>query len=731
MANHAFARAALARGLVLLAVGVLSTFTFASDAGASPLVDGRMYEVVSPVDKNGGDIVGDGQMTLAARDGDGVAYASRVGFGDTTGSGLAGMTQYVAFRAPDGWKTRAITPTPDQGTVQVFIFTTTSPWFSDDLRTALVFAYDLPRVSGDAPGVSNVYEENTLTGALLPLSVSQADPLSFIPFFSSAPWAASSDLGHVLLVSGDRMLPNAPVGTATVYEWVGGSLRIASVLPDGSIASNGADVQPRPYRNAVSADGSHVVFVSPDSGNSQLYVRINGTRTDWVSQPEATVDPGQPTDVALQWVSDDGRHILFTTSSRLLDTDTNDGPDVYRYDESSNPASNANLTLISNAGNVSGTFDGTAVVGASQDASRIYYQDQGNHLWLWDHGATKLVSNDVPRSFGFQQGTRLSATDADPGASRLTPDGDYLAFMTNATQNNDHVHGLTGQVTNHHLEMYLYHAQDNTLACISCPQGRDATADVSVVPAATLATATVSLPGARPRFLSSDGRRVFFSTSEALVPQDTNGVPDVYEYDTTTRRLALISTGQGSDGAWFADASESGSDVFFVTRQQLVRQDRDSLVDLYDARVGGGFPDGPAPRSQCIEDACQGPLLAAPGQYSIGSEDLSAFGSTTRASLFVRVAHAVRGSHGRLIVRASASGRLRLTGVGIQPGAYRLRAGRSYRIPLVLTSKARRWLRRRAGYRVTLTLSFRPEVGASAKVSAAVTFKSVSSRKGR
>jgi hypothetical protein len=114
------------------------------------------------------------------------------------------------------------------------------------------------------------------------------------------------------------------------------------------------------------------------------------------------------------------------------------------------------------------------------------------------------------------------------------------------------------------------------------------------------------------RYMSSDGRYVFFTTSQSLLPQDTNGLPDVYEYDVDTGELKLISSGTGESGSWFEDASANGSDVFFLTAQKLTGWDTDTLTDLYDARIGGGYPEPPALPVPCDGDACQGIPSAVP-----------------------------------------------------------------------------------------------------------------------
>ena len=77
----------------------------------------------------------------------------------------------------------------------------------------------------------------------------------------------------------------------------------------------------------------------------------------------------------------------------------------------------------------------------------------------------------------------------------------------------------------------------------------------------------------------------------------------------------LISSGRAEGGATFLDASDDGSDAFFLTDGSLVPSDP-APIDVYDARVGGGFP---SPRPiPCFGDACQ-PLPPEPEDPTPGT----------------------------------------------------------------------------------------------------------------
>ena len=118
------------------------------------------------------------------------------------------------------------------------------------------------------------------------------------------------------------------------------------------------------------------------------------------------------------------------------------------------------------------------------------------------------------------------------------------------------------------------------------------------VPGWTLYTVGLSLY--QSRYLSDSGR-LFFNSSDALVPQDTNGNEDVYEYEpagvgdcsgasatfsgNVGGCIGLISSGSAFGESGFLDASETGNDVFFLTTGRLVSSDVDTSLDVYDAHV--------------------------------------------------------------------------------------------------------------------------------------------------
>jgi hypothetical protein len=589
---------------------------FRDNQQADYLPDCRAWEQVSPLDKNNGNIVADGITNIASADGNAVSLSSRAPFGDAIGTAAAGQTQYLARRGPSAWLIRGITPRPDPEAFQTLLAYTSLHLFSDDMSTVALWAYNLPDAVGDIPARINLYLEDTATRALQPITTAALEPLPPNAFSARELLGASADARHLAFASSTRLLPEAAPEVPNVYRYDDGVLSLAGLLPHRSVPAGGSVVLPRGYRAAMSADGSRQLFSSPASGDQQLYMRIGDQRTVWISEPEGS-DTSEPLGVYLQAMTPDGHDVFFATESPLLDADTNSGPDLYRWSSGPDPSAETNLTLISDSGQVPGQYNGTAIDGISDDGQVVFYQSAlvDPALFVYDHGTTRRIA-DLPREFSPRR--RLALTASEPGLGRLTPDGRYFAFLSAQTLNGNEILGLTGQITNGHSEVYLYESDRDQLLCVTCPAG-EASADAEVTPALGTGALSWSYAGIRPRFLADDGH-VFFTSAEPLSPADANGVSDVYQYDPATGGLSLLSSGLGAEPAAYVAADADGSDVFFVTRGSYLGADRDELVDLYDARADGGFPEPLPPSESCLGDSCQGALPTPPPAPAFSSD---------------------------------------------------------------------------------------------------------------
>jgi hypothetical protein len=185
-------------------------------------------------------------------------------------------------------------------------------------------------------------------------------------------------------------------------------------------------------------------------------------------------------------------------------------------------------------------------------------------------------------------------------------------------------------------EDYVYSVDGSTpldpnVVCASCNAGEPgAPFDASFITFEGLGASGFIARQNHP--ISDDGRWVFFNTDEPLVPEDTNQRVDAYEYDMQIHSAQLLSSGKSTSPSYFMDVSANGADAFFTTRERLVGWDRDDAYDVYDARIGGGFPEPVPPPAPCSGDTCQGQIPLAPGLGAIGSNNFRGRGDV-RSSL--------------------------------------------------------------------------------------------------
>jgi hypothetical protein len=267
--------------------------------------------------------------------------------------------------------------------------------------------------------------------------------------------------------------------------------------------------------------------------------------------------------------------------------------------------------------------------------------------------------------------------------------------------------------------VYLYDATaddgNGKLTCASCnPTG------VQVTPTDANFSYRAGVSGAATtaylnRAVSDNGRFVFFSTGEELVPADVNGsVYDVYQYDSFTGETNLLSTGRSTRSSFFLDASTDGGDVFFTTRERLVGWDRDNQTDVYTARIDGGLPEPSSPSPSCKGDGCRGATSGAPVPRAPGSTVFNASGGR-RASVgtlhIARISLAQRrrfAKTGRLVlqVRVPRAGKVVVRSNRGRTLAVRTGGPTSKHLSLRLSRDARERLSRTGRLRVRIVVRF-------------------------
>jgi len=627
----------------------------------SRLPDCRAYEQVSPVRKNLTDAAGEPEIVQASPSGEGVSFFAVAPFPGTAGSG-GQVPTYLSSRAPGGdeWLTEGLLPAAAPGSHEQVIGLT------EDLTRTILFAEEPPLAPGAELSARNAYVEDTATGSYQLLAPNiGSEKLSF---------ADATSGGTRILFETKADLPTANVapapGVTNLYEWsedkpLGERVSLAGVLPDkeapksGSVAGPGGlavkaldgrepggSTSEYYTQNTISEDGARTFFSDVETGI--VYMREpEADRTDQVSAGNAPA----------YWraATPSGSFVFYT-----------EGEDLYRYDA----ADGQREPLTTGTPGVLGTL------GISNDGSYVYFvataklagDKNGNgeaaeagadNLYEWHEEVTThtVGTTFIARLLGSNSGEKRDEPDwrdyyegASEGSgpsggeksSRVTPDGKMALFSS--------ISRLTSYDNDEQVELYLYDAERSLSSgnpvCVSCNPSGTSAASGARLTSSNLDLTT--LPSARNAFLthnlSSDGSRVFFLTEEALVPGDTNNQLDVYEWERegagSCERaspsfsesdggcLYLISTGQSAQPSYFGDASESGDDVFFFTRQSLVSQDQDLNVDVYDARVDGGIPaqNPPPPPEPCAGETCRGPseappLFGAPSSATLPGDD--------------------------------------------------------------------------------------------------------------
>jgi hypothetical protein len=333
-----------------------------------------------------------------------------------------------------------------------------------------------------------------------------------------------------------------------------------------------------------------------------------------------------------------GKTVLFTATQQLSPEDHDESTDVYRWDENEGSPT---LTVVSQA-NGQGDTDACNASWAGKCSVVLLDTERDDKSGFGPAAYKNVIVPGSDTKYGAESGAvvffspeNLDGTAPLNGKNfylardgevqyiatfasgqkvdriQVSPDGAHVGFATRAQ--------LTSYDNDGLREMYTYDAKTREIACASCiPSGEPPTVNVEA-----------SQNGS---FMADDGR-VFFATSDALVPTDVDffGLPDIYEF--VEGRPQLISSGFATNAkapggaALFVaktlgleGVSANGVDVYFSTTDTLVPQDQNGrFAKIYDARTNGGFPPVEEAAPCVAADECHGPGAATPEPLQVGT----------------------------------------------------------------------------------------------------------------
>jgi hypothetical protein len=579
------------------------------------LPDCRAYELVTPADTNSRTPTGVWHLGTyfatreASPSGEKVSFrvegGSLPGF-EGTGS-LAG-DPYVATRGPSGWTTTAAGPNGTEAAAPLLGSTSSDQGFSF-------------WSTGGGPGSAAVEGKETNYIQYPDGHSALVGRGSIADELAAEGKLISEGGGHIIFVNsnaaGDtpiQLEPNAPPnGTRAIYDRTPDeTTHVVSLLPGNGTPAAGENA----FYEGVSLDGKGIAFkLGKTLSSGPLYLRYNDEKTYEVAD-EAT----------FAGIVEGGKRVFYLK-----------GGDLYAFDVESEEA-----TRFTESGDVT-------VVNVSADGSAAYVVSPSvltkaanpneavakvgeENLYLSREGEISFVGIVTKQDVEGEGGIGLenwvphvaSFGEAGEEPSRTTPNGDALLFESRAA--------LDGYDPEGHIEIYRYDSLGEELDCLSCnPTEAPATGRASLESISTFFddpqpfSAFGFVNNLRP-----DGRRAFFQSTEALVPGDTDGLQDVYEWEAqgvgSCERaegcIYLISSGQSARTDYLYAVSDSGNDVFVRTSDLLLLSDNDETPSIYDARVGGGFSEGV--EEECVAEGCRGGLIPGPALPTPAAPAISA-----------------------------------------------------------------------------------------------------------
>jgi hypothetical protein len=558
------------------------------------LSDCRAYEMVSPVDKNNGDIFSlvnsTGFLTALSKssnDGAKFTYSSYRSFGAPAGAPFT--NQYIATRAEgEGWNSESISAPIGSNGLHIFQLDTQDRVFTPNLCFSLLdTASEPPLAPGAGAAGYSPYARSNCSGGSYESLIHEEPPAAGVSL--NVEFQGLSADGSVAVFRGPyRLTEDATSGFQQTYvTGRGGPQRSVCILPDGEAWPKSCSAGTTPNNtttnfqdrygtvtNALSTDGHLLYWTAsePDpsedegtiqAGSGQVYLRENPAEPQSAISGGVCTEPEMACTIKVSGTVSSGSARFFAASPDgsqaifELTGGTKDG-NLYIYE------AGGGSTLI--AGKVIG------VAGFSENLSTVYFVSEQKiggegvagspNLYVSQEGSVEFIAT-LSATDAAHRGNIPSDANVAPifHAAQASADGTALAFISTASligyDNTDAASAIpcgsqqSSKVGVCDSEVYIYRVGSIGPVCISCdPSGAQPTGRLIQGPGSStesLATAA-SIPAPNyqlvtPHVISADGRRVFFDSFDALVPRDQNGAEDVYEWEAAGSSKQCVEAG--------------------------------------------------------------------------------------------------------------------------------------------------------------------------------------------
>jgi Tol biopolymer transport system component len=469
-------------------------------------------------------------------------YVSFVSSGDLTGTSVPGV--HVFLRDMQLGATTLVDTGPG-GIPSRGVSFATSPGLSGDGRMVLFESLSSDLSEGDRNRAFDVFLRDTANpGAELVSSVAPAlESLTPNGMSTLTPFSLSASGQYVAFsTEADNLFANDTNGCRDVFirDVLVGSNVLVSVNTNGILTGNGVSTSP-----SITSDGRFVTFASFANdlvaGDTNHYmdvflrdVQVGSTETISISYDGTQLgnaDSHSPV------ISSDGRYVLFRSKAKNLVSGVifSGYENLFVRDLQNKTNYALTTTGVLSAGSTpdgrfvvfttgaAGATGGPLYVWSAQAAARVYTNNSsivaatispdGKKVAFWIGTATRtLYVGDVAGGAPVTIGT---STLAPPAHSiRFSGDGRFLACLVAVDGSN---------------QVHIYDTQTSSLVLVTRSFDGSGAGNA----------------GSDSVDFSADGRFIAYRSSASnLVPVDTNAVPDVFLYDTTTGSTILLSLSQ-------------------------------------------------------------------------------------------------------------------------------------------------------------------------------------------